>query len=73
LRFYNNIRGQVEADRDHAGRLSVGVLNIQFKEVGGDYVEYGNAMRAAIAEGYLTMHPPGGYVSFTQAGADLFA
>ena len=35
-------------EADHAGRLNVGVLNIQFKEVGGDYVEYGNAMRSAI-------------------------
>jgi hypothetical protein len=60
-------------DADHAGRLNVGVLNTQFKEVGGDYAEYGNAMRAAIAEGYLTMHPSGAYVTFTQAGADLFA
>jgi hypothetical protein len=23
--------------------------------------------------GYLTMHPSGGYLTFTQAGADLFA
>jgi hypothetical protein len=31
------------------------------------------AVKAAIADGFLTMHPSGGYVSFTQAGADLFA
>jgi hypothetical protein len=59
-------------EADHAGGLNVGVLNIQFKEAGGDYVEYGEAMRAAIAQGYLTMHPSGGYVTFTQSGADLF-
>jgi hypothetical protein len=31
------------------------------------------AMRCAIGHGYLEMHPSGGYVTFTQAGADLFA
>jgi hypothetical protein len=35
--------------------------------------EYAAAMKAAISDGFLTMHPSGGYVSFTQAGADLFA
>jgi len=30
-------------------------------------------MEAAIAHGYFAMHPSGGYVTFTQAGADLFA
>jgi hypothetical protein len=60
-------------EADHAGRLNVGVLNIQFKEVGGSYTEYTAAMKAAIARGLLTMHPSGGYVTFTQAGADLFA
>jgi hypothetical protein len=58
---------------DHAGRLSVAVVNKQFREAGGSYEEYGLAVRAAIAHGWLTMHPSGGYLSFTQAGADLFA
>jgi len=31
------------------------------------------AWKAAIAHGWLTPHPSGGYVMFTQAGADLFA
>jgi hypothetical protein len=30
-------------------------------------------LKAAVEHGYFTMHPSGGYVSFTQAGADLFA
>jgi hypothetical protein len=60
-------------EADHAGRLSVAVINKQFREVGGSYEEYGEAIKAAIAHGWLTMHPSGGYVSFTQAGADLFA
>jgi hypothetical protein len=58
---------------DHAGRLSVGVLNTQFKDAGGSYPEYGAAVKAAIDRGYITMHASGGYLSFTQAGADLFA
>jgi hypothetical protein len=40
---------------------------------GGDPAEYSAAVKAAIDRGYMTMHPSGGYLSFTQAGADLFA
>ena len=58
---------------DHAGRLSVGILNTQFKDAGGSYLEYSSAVKAAIDRGYITMHASGGYLSFTQAGADLFA
>ncbi len=58
---------------DHAGRLSVAVINKQFREAGGSYEEYAMAVKAAIAHGWITMHPSGGYVTFTQAGADLFA
>ena len=58
---------------DHAGRLSVAVLNTQFVGAGASYDEYGSAVKAAIAHGWITMHPSGAYVSFTQAGADLFA
>jgi hypothetical protein len=39
----------------------------------GSVAEYVAAMRAAIAHGFLTMHPSGGYVTFTQADAELFA
>jgi hypothetical protein len=60
-------------ETDHAGRLSVSVINRQFREAGGSYKEYGAAVKAAIAPGWLTMHPSGGYLSFTQAGADRFA
>src|ERR1700687_4036233 len=58
---------------DHAGRLSVGILNTQFKDAGGSYPEYSAAVKAAIDRGYITMQASGGYLSFTQAGADLFA
>jgi hypothetical protein len=58
---------------DHAGRLSVAVINKQFREAGGSYEEYAMAVKAAIAHGWITMHPSGGYVTFTQAGADLLA
>jgi hypothetical protein len=60
-------------EADHAGRLSVAVINKQFREAGGSYEEYGVAIKGVIAHGWLTMHPSGGYVSFTQAGANLFA
>jgi hypothetical protein len=59
-------------EADHAGRLSVGVINKQFRDAGGSYEEYGAAVKAAIAR-WLTMHPSGGYLTFTQAGAELFA
>ncbi len=65
------IANAVEAD--HAGRLSVAVINGQFRAAGGGYEEYGKAVKAAIQHGWITMHPSGGYLSFTQAGADLFA
>src|ERR1700687_147448 len=58
---------------DHAGRLSVGILNTQFKDAGGCYPEYSAAVKAAIDRGYITMQASGGYLSFAQAGADLFA
>lgn len=60
-------------EADHVGRLQVGDLNRQFLDSGGSVPEYVAAMKAAIADGFLTMHPSGAYVSFTQAGADLFA
>jgi hypothetical protein len=60
-------------EADHAGRLSVEIVNRQFREAGGSYEEYGAAVKAAIAHGWITMHPSGAYLSFTQEGADLFA
>jgi hypothetical protein len=60
-------------EADHAGRLSVAVINKQFRDVGGSYEEYGAAVKAAFAHGLITLHPSGAYLSFTQEGADLFA
>ena len=60
-------------EADHAGRLSVAVINKQFVAAGGSYEEYDAAVKAAIAHGWITMHASGAYLSFTQAGADLFA
>jgi hypothetical protein len=60
-------------EADHAGRLSVAVINAQFRNADGSYEEYGAAVKVAIAHGWITMHPSGAYLSFTQAGADLFA
>jgi hypothetical protein len=67
-------------EADHAGRLSVTDINKQFREAGGNHEENGLAVKAAIAHGWLTLHPSGAYLSFTQGrgwpfriGADLFA
>jgi len=65
------IANAIEAD--HAGRVEIGTINRQFREAGGSYEEYGAAVKAAIAHGWITMHPSGAYLSFTQEGADLFA
>jgi len=58
---------------DHAGRISVAVINTQFRNAGGTSSEYRAAVAAAVAHGWLTLHPSVAYLSFTQAGADLFA
>jgi hypothetical protein len=60
-------------EADHAGRVEIGTIDRQFREAGGSYEEYGAAVKAAIAHGWITMHPSGGYLIFTQEGADLFA
>jgi hypothetical protein len=60
-------------EADHAGRLDIGTINREFLNVGGCVAEYGAAVKAAIDRGLITLHPSGGYLSFTQAGSDLFA
>jgi hypothetical protein len=71
IRKLLEIANGIEAD--HAGRLQVGAVNAQFLGAGGSVPEYTAAVRAAIDRGYITVHPSGAYLSFTQAGADLFA
>jgi hypothetical protein len=60
-------------EADHAGRISVASLNAQFIAAGAGAAEYRAAVAAAIGHGWLVPHPSGAYLSFTQAGADLFA
>jgi hypothetical protein len=67
------VRKLLEIATDHAGRLQIGTVNGQFIAAGASPSEYKAALRAAIERGYLIMHPSGGYVTFTQEGADLFA
>jgi hypothetical protein len=57
-------------EADHGGRA---VIKTQFPNGGGSHEEYGVAVRAAIVHGWLTMHPSGADLSFTQAEAELFA
>jgi hypothetical protein len=58
---------------DHAGRLQAAIINTQFMAAGGNGPEYAAAVKAAVDRGYMTLHPSGAYMTFTQAGADLFA
>jgi hypothetical protein len=60
-------------EADHAGRLHIGPINRQFLDAGASVSEYAAALKAAIDRGYVTLHPSGVYLTFTQAGADLFA
>jgi hypothetical protein len=60
-------------EADHAGRLDVGNINAQFLHAGGLVAEYTAAVKAAVDRGYVALHPSGAYITFTQAGAELFA
>jgi hypothetical protein len=60
-------------EADHAGRLHVGDINKRFLSAGGLVAEYTAAVKAAVDRGYIAIHPSGAYMTFTQAGADLFA
>jgi hypothetical protein len=60
-------------EADHVGRIPIGTINQQFLSAGASLAEYSAAVREATDRGLVTMHPSGGYLTFTQAGADLFA
>jgi hypothetical protein len=62
-----------KCDRGRHSRLPIGVINMQFMAAGGSSAEYRAAVTTAIAHGWLILHTSGGYLKFTQAGADLFA
>jgi hypothetical protein len=55
------IANAIEAD--HAGRLSVAVINTQFRDAGGSPEEYRAAVTAAVAHGWIVLHPSGAYVT----------
>ena len=54
------------------GRAPVSEINTQFIDAGGSADEYNRAVEAAVIHGWLTLHPSGGYLSFTPLGAVLF-
>ncbi len=54
------IANAIEAD--HAGRLSVAVINTQFRDARGSPEEYRAAVTAAVAHGWIVLHPSGAYV-----------
>jgi hypothetical protein len=66
------IANSVEAIQD--GRIHVEKINGPFLfRDGGSPAEYGAGMQFAIDRGWLEMHRSGTYVTFTPAGAELFA
>jgi hypothetical protein len=66
------IANTVEAIQD--GRIHVEKINGPFLfRDGGSPAEYGSGMQLAIAHGWLEMHRYGTFVTFTPAGAELFA
>jgi hypothetical protein len=66
------IANSVEAIQD--GRIHVEMINGPFLfRDGGSQAEYGAGMKVAIECGWLEMHRSGTYVTFTPAGAELFA
>jgi hypothetical protein len=60
-------------EADHEGRVPVGEIDTQFRNAGGISAEYRAAVAAAVGHGWLILHPSGDYLTFTQAGAKLFA
>jgi hypothetical protein len=60
----------IEAEQ---GRAPVSEINTQFMAAGGSADDYARAVEAAVVHGGLTLHPSGGYLSFTPLGAVLFA
>jgi hypothetical protein len=66
-------RGDIVFRFRPAGRLHIGTINREFLNAGGSVAEYGAAVKAAIDRGYIDLHASGAYLSFTQAGAELFA
>ena len=51
----------------------VGDINRRFLDGGGSVAEYTAAAKAATERGFIDLHPSGAYMTFTQAGAELFA
>src|ERR1700694_4610643 len=58
-------------EADHAGRLSVAIINEQFREAGGSYEESGLAVKAAIAHGWLTLHPYFSYCAYRKSSPSI--
>jgi hypothetical protein len=56
------------------GRIHIEKINEPFLfRDGGSPAEYAAGIKLAIDSGWLTMHESGTYVTFTPAGAELFA
>ena len=60
----------LEADK---GRISIGPINRTMLDEGASVEEYVAARDRAVAEGLITMHQSGAYVTLTDKGAERFA
>jgi hypothetical protein len=65
------IANAVEAVQD--SRIFIELVNSAFLEAGGMPDQYRVALARAIALGWLSLHESGTYVTFTPAGAEMFA
>jgi hypothetical protein len=65
------IANTVEPVQD--GRIYIELINIPFLKEGGRPDQYRAAVAKAIKLGWLLLHESGTYVTFTPAGAELFA
>ena len=55
------------------GRIYIELVNAPFLKAGGSASEYRAGLDRTIAKGWLIRHESGTYVTFTEAGAALFA
>ena len=57
------------------GRIHIEKINAPFlfRDGGGSPAEYGAGLKLAIDRGWLTLHESGTFVTFTPAGAEVFA
>jgi hypothetical protein len=64
---------QRDRGRSHLSAVGRSHQYTQFRDAGGNPDEYRAAVSTAVAHGWIVLHPSGAYLTFSQAGVDLFA